>query len=84
MKRNLLMSLAVMIIPFFGFAKELSIDQEIEEEFKPFADWIGSIVFYPVSIVGISVPIVLIVLLLGALFFTLYFTIFSNFTVFHP
>lgn len=73
MKRNLLMSLAVMIIPFFGFAKELSIDQEIEEEFKPFADWIGSIVFYPVSIVGINVPIVLIVLLLGALFFTLYF-----------
>jgi len=73
MKRNLLMSLAVMIIPFLGFAKELSIDQEIEEEFKPFADWIGSIVFYPISIVGISVPIVLIVLLLGALFFTLYF-----------
>ena len=73
MKRNLLASLLLMIAPMLSFANGSTIDEKIEEEFKPFADWIGSIVFYPVSIVGISVPIVLIVLLLGALFFTLYF-----------
>lgn len=77
MKRNLLMCLLVLISPAIGFAKEMTIDEKIEAEFKPFADWIGSIVFYPISIVGIDVPIVLIVLLLGALFFTFYFN-FAN------
>lgn len=62
-----------MLVPFVNFAQEMSVDEKIEAGFKPFADWIGGIVFYPISIVGISVPIVLIVLLSGALFFTLYF-----------
>ena len=72
MKKKILL-LAFMLVPFLNFAKELSVDEKIEKNFKPFADWIGSVVFYPISIVGIPVPIVLIVLLSGALFFTLYF-----------
>lgn len=63
----------LLLAPIFTFAQEMSIDEKIEAGFKPFADKIGSIVFYPISIVGIDVPIVLCVLLLGALFFTLYF-----------
>ncbi|WP_139956225.1 alanine/glycine:cation symporter family protein [Flavicella sediminum] len=73
MKRKRITTLLLTMLPFLTFAKEMSIDERIESGFKPFADWIGSIVFYPISIVGNSVPIVLIVLLLGALFFTLYF-----------
>lgn len=73
MKRKLLASFFLLLIPIVGIAKEMSIDEKIEKGFKPFADWVGSIVFYPVSIVGISVPIVLIILISGALFFTLYF-----------
>ena len=63
----------LMLVPFLNFAQEMSVDEKIEAGFKPFADKIGSLVFYPVDIAGNPVPIVLIVLLLGALFFTLYF-----------
>ncbi len=73
MKRRLLTSLVMMASPLLGFSQEMSIDEKIEAGFKPFADWIGHKVFYPISIVGIDVPIVLIVLLLGATFFTFYF-----------
>lgn len=67
-------------IPMLTFAQELTIDEKIEEKFKPFADVVSSVVFYPISIVGIDVPIVVILLLSGALFFTLYFK-FSNITL---
>jgi len=71
----------ILMMPFVAFAQEMSIDEKIEAGFKPFSDWIQHKVFYPVSIVGMDVPIVLIVLLLGALFFTLYFK-FSNIRLF--
>ena len=75
-----LLSLLFLIAPFFSFAQEMSMDEKIEAKFKPFADAVSSVVFYPISIVGIDVPIVIIVLLLGALFFTLYFK-FANITL---
>ena len=63
----------LIITPLVAFSQEMSIDEKIESGFKPFADWVGSIVFYAIDISGQDVPIVLIVLLLAALFFTLYF-----------
>lgn len=66
-------TLLSILTPFMTFAQEMSIDEKIESGFKPFADWVGSIVFYAIEISGQNVPIVLIVLLLAALFFTLYF-----------
>jgi AGCS family alanine or glycine:cation symporter len=78
MKKKFL-SLLLLAIPIFSFAQEVSMDEKIEAKFKPFADAVSSAVFYPISIVGIDVPIVIIVLLLGALFFTLYFK-FANIT----
>ncbi len=66
-------TLLSVLMPFMTFAQEMSIDEKIESGFKPFADWVGSIVFYAIEISGQNVPIVLIVLLLAALFFTLYF-----------
>ena len=76
MKKKLL-SILLLIVPFLIVAQENTIDEKIEAKFKPFATAVSDFVFYPISIVGISVPIVLIVLLLGALFFTLYFN-FAN------
>lgn len=67
------LSIFTLIVPFLTFAQELSMDEEIEAKFKPFASAVSGVVFYPISIVGKEVPIVLIVLLLGALFFTIYF-----------
>ncbi len=65
--------LSAFLCSLATYSQEMSIDEKIESGFKPFADWVGSVVFYAVSIAGNSVPIVLIVLLGGALFFTLYF-----------
>tara|TARA_B110000503_G_scaffold19868_1_gene29634 strand:- start:3884 stop:5494 length:1611 start_codon:yes stop_codon:yes gene_type:complete len=67
------LSLLLLAVPMLSFAQELTMDEIIEAKFKPFADAVSSVVFYPVPIVGIDVPIVVIILLLGALFFTLYF-----------
>jgi alanine or glycine:cation symporter, AGCS family len=75
-----LLSFFLIALPMFSFAQELSMDQKIEAKFKPFANAVSSVVFYPISIVGIEVPIVIIVLLLGALFFTIYFR-FANITL---
>ena len=39
----------------------------------PFADWWEGLIFYPITIVGYDIPIVLILLVVGATFFTIYF-----------
>jgi AGCS family alanine or glycine:cation symporter len=72
----LLTFFTIFINPFTSFSQEeaaVGIDQKINNWFKPIADWISDIVFYSISIDGHSVPLVLIVLLAGATFFTLYF-----------
>ena len=42
--------LLLFLTPVVTFAQEMTIDEKIEAGFKPFADWIGSIVFYSISI----------------------------------
>lgn len=49
------------------------LDDKVDAFFKPFADALGNIVMSPVNIGGQKAPVVVIVLVLGALFFTLYF-----------
>jgi len=75
-----LLSIAVILFPILSFAQEKSIDQKIDGFFRPIADAVGSVVFYSISFGGHSVPLVLIVLISGALFFTIYFK-FANFTL---
>lgn len=72
---RLLTFLGVLLFPVLSNAE--SLDEKIENGFKPFSDWVFNIVFTTLNIGGKDVPIVLIVLLLGALFFTLYFN-FAN------
>ncbi|MGY5354616.1 alanine/glycine:cation symporter family protein [Wenyingzhuangia sp. IMCC45467] len=67
-------SLILIMLPAVSFA---SIDQMIEEKFAPVSHVVTQVVFYAIQIGPMSVPIVLIVLLGGALFFTLYFN-FAN------
>jgi len=72
MKKKFL-AIILTIIPLLTFAQEsLSIDQQIEKVFKPIADFFTHWVFYPIHISGMDVPIVIIILLLGALYFTIY------------
>ena len=63
--------------------QEIGIDQKIDEAFKPFSDLVYSVVFFQIPIYGMEngIPFVLMLLVLSALFFTLYFG-FPNFRYF--
>ncbi len=52
--------------------EKIGLDQQIEEWFAPFSQKVTSIVFTSVPVGDKDVPIVLFVLILGALWFTLY------------
>lgn len=69
--RRLITFLILMVVPFIGYGK--GIDETINEKFKPIADAWGGVIFYPVNIAGIDVPIVVIMLLVAAAFFTIAF-----------
>jgi AGCS family alanine or glycine:cation symporter len=63
-----------VFFPIFTFSQESEgIADKIEERFKPVSDTWASIVFYSIPMFGVEIPIVLILLILGALYFTLYF-----------
>ncbi|NKI32797.1 alanine/glycine:cation symporter family protein [Croceivirga thetidis] len=53
--------------------EQIGLDEQINEAFMPFAIWWENLIFSEVSILGMGIPIVLILLLSGALFFTIYF-----------
>ena len=82
--KKYLLSIFTLILPALAFSQEttldMSMDERIETWFKPISDAVTSVVFYPITIVGMDVPIVIIILLLGALYFTLY-NRFANFTL---
>lgn len=59
-------------------AQEKGLDQRIDEAFKPVADWFGWLIFYPIYE---GIPLVLVLLVGGATFFTLAFG-FVNITKF--
>jgi AGCS family alanine or glycine:cation symporter len=76
-QQRLLLSLLAILTPVLAFCQEPAakgIDQQIDEAFKPISDFIQSIIFFSIPLGNnIGIPIVLIVLILGALFFTIYF-----------
>ena len=76
MKLKLLSTIAILL-PVISFAQEaaedLSWGQRIDQKFQPVADVWESIVLYPISIGGYNLPIVLILLVVGATFFTFRF-----------
>lgn len=80
-----LATLLMMFAPIISFAQDiveesLTFDQKIDKAFRPVADFLGGIIFHPVPVGDAQVPIVLFVLIGGALFFTFYFK-FANFTL---
>jgi len=82
MRKNCIKALALLaafVLPFAALAqdetvKEKGLDQKIDEAFAPIASWFESVVFFPVRFSDtVSVPFVVLLLVGGALFFTLYF-----------
>ncbi len=72
--KKYLLSLITFLIPIFTFAQEhKSFAEKIDDGFAEYTTPIVDLIFYPITIAGKDMPIVIILLLLGALFFTLYF-----------
>ncbi len=75
MKQKILV-LTALLIPALNFAQETTekgIDQRIEEMFKPISDFWTGLVFTKLYFAGYGIPLVLILLILGAAYFTVYF-----------
>ena len=75
MKRGLL-SLLTLLLPIMTFAQETSekgLDERINDWFMPIASGWEGFVLTPIPIAGFNVPIVVILLVVGASFFTVYF-----------
>ncbi|MBC7885439.1 MAG: alanine:cation symporter family protein [Saprospiraceae bacterium] len=52
---------------------EMGIDDKIDEAFKPFANFIESVVLYSFRAFGADVPLIVFILSMGGLFFSIYF-----------
>lgn len=80
--KKLLASLAVFLLPLAMFAQETvkkGLDERINDAVVPIAKAVEGVVFFPIVVSGNSIPIVLILLVGAALYFTIYFG-FPNFT----
>lgn len=69
-----ILALLVLMLPFMAFAAEKGLDQKIDEAFGAYTGWFVNLIFYAIPFSDeIQIPWVLIVLVLGALYFTIYF-----------
>lgn len=65
-----LLSLALLLLP--SLAKSQSTDEKINAIFEPITQAIESVVFFTITLGGFTIPFVLIWLIFGAIFFTVY------------
>ncbi len=69
MKKSILVIILTLIAPLLMFSQEKGLDEKINEAFTPISNWFQSIIFFQIA----GVPFVVILLVVGATFFTLYF-----------
>ena len=72
MYRKTLIFILVLLFVTHGVG-QVGIDEQINEAFMPVAVWWENLIFTAVPIAGQNIPVVLILLIGGALFFTLRF-----------
>ena len=70
MMKRIYILLTFLLTPFFIYAQDKGIDQIIDESFAPISKFFGGLIFFEISE---GVPFVLILLVVSALFFTIYF-----------
>ena len=84
MRKKYLAIVLSFLTPLLAFAQEAgtkTIDERINDVFAPITTAIESVVFFTVTIGGFTIPFVLIWLIFGAIFFTVYMN-FINITAF--
>ena len=75
MKQKILSIIAMVLMPslFFAQSSEESISNKINAIFEPIVEGMSKVIFYkPFSFIGLEIPLVVLWLVLGAVFFTLY------------
>ncbi|MFD2585457.1 alanine/glycine:cation symporter family protein [Croceitalea marina] len=71
-----LLTILSFLLPLFAIAQEAEekgLDEKVNDAFMPFASWWEGFVLTTVPVGEYNIPIVLILLVLGATFFTIYF-----------
>ena len=71
LSKTLYLLFLMTLIPRAGRAQEQGLDERINEAFTPIANWWGAVILH--NFPGTSVPTIIILLVGGALFFTVYF-----------
>ena len=71
LSKTLYLFFLITLIPLAGRAQEQGLDERINEAFTPIANWWGAVILH--NFPGTSVPTIIILLVGGALFFTVYF-----------
>ncbi len=61
------------VTPLVNSTNDMGLDERINAAFTPFANFIGGVVLYPIRAGGTDIPIIVIILSLGGLFFSFYF-----------
>ncbi|MGB0778440.1 MAG: alanine/glycine:cation symporter family protein [Flavobacteriaceae bacterium] len=73
MKFKLPTALAILLPALLSAQESVGIDQKIDQAFQPISDFFSKVIFFTVPIAGRDVPFVLMLLVVSALFFTIYF-----------
>ena len=69
-----ILSIIALMVPVLTFAQEKGLDQKIDEAFQPVSKFFSDIIFFPIyKSESIEIPFVLLLLVVSAAFFTIYF-----------
>lgn len=68
-----LLAIVSLLLPFMSNAQDKGLDEKVNDAFMPFATWWEGFVLTTVPVGEYNIPIVLILLVIGATFFTIYF-----------
>src|SRR5699024_1721869 len=80
--KKFLLSLIVLFTPFLVSAEELELSDKVDVVFKKYTQWFVDFMFYEIPFAeNFQVPWVVLVLIGGAIYFTIYFKV-INFTGF--
>ena len=69
--KRIFSTLIFLFVSSFSFAQDTGLDDRINQAFTPIADWWGAVVLH--NFPGTSIPTIILLLVGGALFFTIYF-----------
>lgn len=61
---------AMVLLPFMSFGQEVGWDEKIDQAFQPISDFFSAVIFFEIFP---GTPLVIVLLVLMALFFTIYF-----------